>query len=119
MTRRWIAAAGCLALGLAGSSYLHPQAARPPAPPRAVIDQYCVTCHNLKLKTAGLSLDALDLSHAGDHAQELEKVARKFRTGEMPPPGLPRPDSATYTAMALQLETALDTAATSKPNPGR
>ena len=49
----------------------------------------------------------------------MEKVARKFRTGEMPPPGLPRPDSSTYSAIAVQLETALDAAAAAKPNPGR
>src|SRR5262245_55447150 len=117
MTRLSLAAVGCLALGVVGAGFLYSQATQPPAPPRAVLDKYCVTCHNQKLKTAGLTLDALDLSHIGDHAQEWEKVARKFRTGEMPPPGLPRPDSATYSAMATQLETALDAAAASKPNP--
>src|SRR5262245_33335762 len=119
MTRRWIAALGCLALGVASSGYLHPQAPQPPASSRAVIDKYCIGCHNKKLKTAGLALDTLDLSHPGDHAQEWEKVVRKFRTGEMPPPGIPRPGSATYTAMAVRLETALDAAAAAKPNPGR
>ena len=64
-------------------------------------------------------LDGLDVSRVGDHAQEWEKVARKFRTGEMPPPGLPRPDPATYVSTAAQLEAALDRAAASKPNPGR
>jgi mono/diheme cytochrome c family protein len=119
MTRRWIAAVGYFALGVADSSYLYPQAPQPPALPRAVIDKYCIGCHNQKLKTAGLALDTLDLLHPGGHTQEWEKVVRKFRTGEMPPPGLPRPDSATYAAMAVQLETALDAAAAAKPNPGR
>jgi hypothetical protein len=64
-------------------------------------------------------LDGLDVLHVGDHAQEWEKVVRKFRTGEMPPPGLPRPEPAIYAATASQLETALDAAAASRPNPGR
>jgi len=93
--------------------------ATPPDTPRAVIDKYCITCHNETLKTAALMLDGLDVSRVGDHAQEWEKVARKFRTGEMPPPGLPRPDPSTYANTAAQLEAALDRAAASKPNPGR
>jgi Protein of unknown function (DUF1587) len=64
-------------------------------------------------------LDSLDLEHVGDHADVWEKVVRKFRTGEMPPPGAPRPDQATYVQVTTQLETALDAAATARPNPGR
>ena len=95
-----------------------------PAPPstvavRAVLDKYCVTCHNQRVKTAGLMLDTLDVEHAGSAADQWEKVARKFRTQEMPPPGRPRPDSDTYRAATLQIETALDNAAAAKPNPGR
>ena len=86
---------------------------------RAVIDKYCVTCHNAKLKTAGLQLDSADLARIGDHADLWEKVARKLRTGEMPPAGLPRPDKATYARVATELETGLDAAALAKPNPGR
>jgi hypothetical protein len=73
----------------------------------------------VKAKTAGLQLDSLDLEHVGDHAETWEKVARKLRTHEMPPPGLPRPDPAAYTEATAQLETALDAAASAKPNPGR
>ncbi len=122
MIRPLIAAAGCLGLGVIGVSLLYPQEARPPAnltTPRAVIDKYCVGCHNEKLKTAGLMLDRLDASRLGEHSEEWEKVARKFRTGEMPPPGLPRPDAATYARTAAQLEAGLDAAASSKPSPGR
>ena len=54
---------------------------------RAVLDQYCVTCHNQKLKTAGLMLDKLDLAHVGDNAEQWEKVVRKLRAGMMPPAG--------------------------------
>ena len=87
--------------------------------PRAVIDQYCVGCHNERLKIAGLMLDKTDIDHAGSRAEIWEKVLRKLHTREMPPPGRPRPDSATYTAMSAALEKMLDDTATANPNPGR
>jgi hypothetical protein len=64
-------------------------------------------------------LDHLDLARIADHAGEWEKVVSKLRTGEMPPPGMPRPDSATYADLYAQLEAGLDTAAAARPNPGR
>jgi mono/diheme cytochrome c family protein len=85
----------------------------------SVFDKYCVTCHNAKLKTAGLAIDTLDITHIGVHSQEWEKIARKLRTAEMPPPGLPRPDSATYRSVVQQLESALDAAYAAHPDPGR
>lgn len=124
--RPLIAAAGCLSLCVVAVNLLYPQEtpqqsseAHKPATPRAVIDKYCIGCHNATLKTAGLMLDRLDASQLGDHSEEWEKVARKFRTGEMPPPGLSRPDAATYVTTASQLEAGLDAAAAAKPNPGR
>src|SRR5262249_34703113 len=61
-----------------------------PAPSRALLDQYCVSCHNETLKTGGLRLDAVDLGQVGAHAAVLEKVVRKLRRDEMPPAGRPR-----------------------------
>src|SRR6185295_18473081 len=61
------------------------------SPHRAVLDKYCVTCHNQRLKTGGLALDVLDLARPGEHADVWEKVVHKIRTGAMPPPGRPRP----------------------------
>ena len=125
---------GMVAALIIGAGYLHAQGQSPAAAPRPrpssagsssaastrqVLDKYCVSCHNAKLKTAGLSLDSMDVNHVGGAADEWEKVARKFRTHEMPPPGRPRPDRATYGAIAAHLETALDTAAAATPNPGR
>ncbi len=86
---------------------------------RQTLDKYCVSCHNQRLKVAGLTLDTLDLAHVGSAASVWEKVATKIRTHEMPPAGMPRPDSATYAAVTSELETALDSAAAAKPNPGR
>src|SRR5579863_7013007 len=86
------------------------------APQRAVLDQYCVTCHNQKLKTAGLMLDKLDLAHVSEHAEEWEKVVRKLRAGMMPPSGLPRPNQAAYEALTVALENELDRAAAAHPH---
>src|SRR5206468_5789363 len=93
----------------------------PAAPPatRALLDEYCVTCHNRRLKTAGLELDSLDLDRVRDHPQQWEKVVTKLRTGEMPPPGRPRPDAASYRAIVTALEGELDAAAAASPRPGR
>jgi len=86
---------------------------------RTLLNRYCVTCHNEKLKTAGLMLDKMDVENVSDGAETWEKVVRKLRTGAMPPVGLPRPDQAAYDSLATYLETALDSAALAKPNPGR
>ncbi|HEV8235725.1 MAG TPA: DUF1592 domain-containing protein [Gemmatimonadaceae bacterium] len=83
------------------------------------LDRYCITCHNARLKTAGLMLDRLDLAAVGRDADTWEKVARKLRTHEMPPPSLPRPDGATYDTLATKVEAALDEAAAATPHPGR
>ena len=48
---------------------------------RALLDKYCVTCHNDRLKTANLSLQGLDLTHVADHAELWEKVIRKTARG--------------------------------------
>ena len=64
------------------------------APSRALLDRYCVTCHNERLQTAGLTLDSVDISRVDVHAEVLEKVVRKLRAGQMPPEGRPRPAPA-------------------------
>ncbi len=96
-------------------------AAPTPATPldRALLDQYCVTCHNEKLKTAGLTLQTLDLTAVAPNADVLEKIARKLATGQMPPAGRPRPDKAAADAFVTKLEAALDQSAAGAPNPGR
>jgi len=78
-----------------------------------------VTCHNQKLRTADLMLDKADIEHPAENPAVWEKVLRKLRAREMPPPQRSRPDDRTYDSMAQYLETALDRAAEAKPNPGR
>jgi uncharacterized protein DUF1592/uncharacterized protein DUF1588/uncharacterized protein DUF1587/uncharacterized protein DUF1585/uncharacterized protein DUF1595 len=92
---------------------------RSPSTNRAILDRYCVTCHNARLRTADLQLDAVDADNPSANAAVWEKVLRKLRSRDMPPPGVPHPDNATYDSLASHLETALDRAAAVKPNPGR
>src|SRR5581483_3472822 len=84
-----------------------------------VLDKYCVTCYNQKLKTAGLMLDKLSLENIPADAEVWEKVIRKLRSNAMPPPKIPRPDKAFYTDFPAYLETTIDRAAFANPNPGR
>src|SRR5262245_17574173 len=75
---------------------------------RAMLDKYCVTCHNERLKTAGLALDKVDVGNVPANVEVLEKVVRKLRSGLMPPEGQPRPDKAVLDSFVTTLETALD-----------
>jgi len=84
----------------------------------ALFNLYCVTCHSDKLKTAGLTLEKIDVANVPANAEIWEKVIRKLRTGAMPPAGAPRPDKTTYDTLATYLENAIDTASAGKRNPG-
>jgi hypothetical protein len=88
------------------------------SPNQALINRYCVTCHNQRLKTAKLELDTLDVTHPEKDALSWERAIRKLRGGMMPPPGAARPAVADAQALAASLETALDAAAAASPNPG-
>jgi hypothetical protein len=84
-----------------------------------LLKRYCFTCHNNRLKTAELSLEALDQQGIGTDAATWEKVLKKLRSGAMPPVGRPRPDAAAYAAYSGWLENQLDAAAKAAPRPGR
>ena len=84
-----------------------------------LLTDYCVTCHNERLKTGGLVLDPSTLSNAAAHAGQWELVIRKLRAGLMPPPGVRRPPQQALDGFTQWLEQDLDRAATASPNPGR
>ena len=90
-----------------------------PATYRAVLDRYCVACHNRRTLAGNLALDTADLGQVGPHAELWEKVLQKLRTRAMPPPGRPRPEPAVYDAFGAWLEGALDRWAADHPDPGR
>ncbi len=95
------------------------QTAQPPESASQLVKQYCITCHNNKLKVAGLTLEQLDPSKAAESPEIWEKVIRKMRGHMMPPQGLPHPDSIAQSKFVESLETQLDQAAAANPNPGR
>ena len=131
-TLLWLAAAG---LGPAALAEASPQAqaeapraesapARPAAEAsspdaRALLDEYCVACHNARTRTAGLMLDRADVRQVAAGAETWEKVVRKLRSGAMPPPGRRRPDPQALDAFVTGLEAELDAAAAARPDPGR
>ena len=86
---------------------------------RQLIGRYCITCHNERLETAGLDLEAFDVAHVSDGAETWEKVIQKLRTATMPPSNRPQPPAADRLAMIEWLETSLDAASAASPNPGR
>ena len=133
-----LAAAGFLCLA-AGTASAGPEG-NPQAPPparaagaetttptaapqvRAMLNRYCVACHSDRGAAAGLvpvSLQGIDAANVSAHASEWETVALKLRSRMMPPVGRPRPDEATYDAVADWLEDELDHAAADDLNPGR
>jgi mono/diheme cytochrome c family protein len=88
-------------------------------PARELVTKYCVACHNERLKTADFMLDKADAGQVSSSPEAWEKVIVKLRSRSMPPPGIQRPDNATYDAVALWLEAELDRAAAARVNPGR
>ena len=82
------------------------------------LKQYCSKCHNTDDFSGGFALDELDPGNLHPDAQLWEKVARKLRSGMMPPPGQKRPTVADIIRVASSLETSLDRVATRHPNPG-
>src|SRR3982751_961353 len=96
-----LVAAGVSAVVLAkgGAAAQSAKVDAPATPPaaadaRAVLDKYCVTCHNEQRKTAGLMLDRMDVADVSDGTEVWEKVVRKLHAREMPPKGMPQPDPA-------------------------
>jgi len=96
-----------------------PQAAPATDPNRALINTYCVGCHNQKAKVGNLVLENLSLEQAGEHGDVWEKVIRKLNGGQMPPQGMPKPPAAGVQALTQYLSVSLDRAAAAKADPGR
>ncbi len=133
MRTHLLIAIGVGALTVAGASAesARPAATARPAPAaavsagadaatqRTIVNQYCVPCHNARLKTAGLLLDQVDLEQLGSHPDVGEKIVRKLRAGLMPPTGNRRPDPATMESLVRGMEATLDRAAAPHlPPPG-
>jgi hypothetical protein len=125
--RRWLIVVATALMGTWGWQVLHAAAAQGAAGAAArevpehqqTVNTYCLTCHNDRSKTGGLTLDGMSLANAAASPDVWEKVVRKVNAGMMPPAGMPRPDAATRDRLVGWLEDTLDRAALASPNPGR
>jgi mono/diheme cytochrome c family protein len=103
------------------SVFTAPQAPQPSAAPApsaspaqgqlATIQQYCVACHNDRVKTAGVTFQGITAESITQHPDVFEKAVRKLRGRVMPPPGSRQPDGAAVDSLVTWLETALDRSA--------
>ena len=119
---RWTAI-GLLAAGVVGTPAAQQAPASAQAPPgeahRALVNSYCLSCHNAKTKAGSLDLSAINAQPLAEHWDAWERVVRKLRARQMPPQGARQPDVAVHAAALTSLESALDTLSASTPNPGR
>jgi Protein of unknown function (DUF1592)/Protein of unknown function (DUF1588)/Protein of unknown function (DUF1587)/Protein of unknown function (DUF1585)/Protein of unknown function (DUF1595)/Cytochrome C oxidase, cbb3-type, subunit III len=104
---------------VAGSRFCWAAPGQPGEQYRSILNQYCVSCHNERTKTAGLMFDKMDITNVAAGAEIWEKAVRKLRVGMMPPQGAPQPDPAEREALISWLTTELDNSAAAHPNPGR
>ena len=85
----------------------------------ATVNQYCLACHNEKLKSGNFSWSSIDLAHPERNAEQVEKAVNMLRTGMMPPAGIPRPSAAVRNTLIAYLENSVDQAAAANPNAGK
>ena len=114
-----LAAGLVLAALVAPAAAAEQSAAGGAASAQALLDRYCVTCHNDRLRTSNLALDGAELADVGAHADLWERVLRKLHGRVMPPVGRPRPAEAEYEQLTAWLESELDGAWQAAPDPGR
>jgi hypothetical protein len=86
---------------------------------KGFVSTYCITCHNDRLRTGGMSLADPQMIDPAAHPELWEKVLLKIATGQMPPPRQPRPDPGALRRIASHIAVALDRAADAHPDPGR
>ena len=121
-TCRWaicLLAVGGLASGVGAEAKPTTVSTDTSAPHHALVNQYCLACHNDRLQTGGLALESINEQKLSENWETWEKVVRKLRARQMPPPGRRRPEEATYQAALASLEASLDRLAVATPNPGR
>src|SRR5262245_64180942 len=96
---------------VASPEFLQTRAAvqTPPNQQQAMLNTYCIGCHNGRAKIGGLALDGLDLQAAADNAEIWEKALRKLRGHLMPPPGSPQPAQKDLDSFIGWMENTLDT----------
>ncbi|HEX3702752.1 MAG TPA: DUF1592 domain-containing protein [Vicinamibacterales bacterium] len=96
----------------------HVVAPRSAAALNALLNEYCLGCHDADGRAGGLSLQDFEPGQADKQPEIAEKMIRKLRAGMMPPAGAPRPDPASASALRASLETAVDRDAAAHPFAG-
>jgi mono/diheme cytochrome c family protein len=118
--KRWLTSCVVVVATLAAGNSLRAIQQTAQAPPeRAILDQYCVGCHNDRAKAGGLSLASADFANVGANPKQWEAAVRKLRARAMPPAGARRPDERGYQQLISYLESGLDRWAAAHPDPGR
>jgi len=102
-----LAAAGCGQFGGDAAS----RAAAAANEQWAILDRYCVECHNDAEFTAGVTFEGITAGNIGEHAELFETAVRKLRGRVMPPPGEPKPEDEVFYAFISALENSLDAVA--------
>src|SRR6202790_1057849 len=74
----------------------------------STIGLYCFGCHNEEVRAGNLLLDQLDAGSVPKHPEIFEKVVRKLRGRQMPPPGMEQPSQQEVDALVGWLESTLD-----------
>jgi len=87
-------------------------------PTWAFLNEYCSKCHNAEDWAGGVAFDTMSESEIPQNAEVMEKVIRKLRSQQMPPGGNKMPEKQLATSFVSWMETSLDTAAKSHPDPG-
>jgi hypothetical protein len=86
--------------------------------PQEVVARTCAGCHSDRARAGNLSLEGFRVDQAASDRETTEKMIRKLRAGQMPPPGARRPDPAALAGLVRVLEARMD-AAEAAAEPGR
>src|ERR1700730_14466117 len=109
---RWLIGISC-AVGIVSADskvFSQPanQVAQHPESQWSTIQLYCFGCHNEGVRAGNLFLDQLGAESVPEHPEIFEKVVRKLRGRQMPPPGMPQPSQQEVDALIGWLESTVD-----------
>jgi Protein of unknown function (DUF1592)/Protein of unknown function (DUF1588)/Protein of unknown function (DUF1585)/Protein of unknown function (DUF1587)/Protein of unknown function (DUF1595)/Planctomycete cytochrome C len=109
---RWLIGISC-AVGIVSAnskafSQSANQVAQRPESQWSTIGLYCFGCHNEEVRAGNLLLDQLGAESVPEHPEIFEKVVRKLRGRQMPPPGMEQPSQQEVDALIAWLESTLD-----------
>jgi hypothetical protein len=87
----------------------------------SLVEKSCAACHNSKIKSGDVDLASLRSAKTFDENRGIwEKAVEKLKSGQMPPPGAPRPAPAVVEEAARWLDAEFDRQDRAiAPDPGR